>query len=107
MTGSIKAVEHPRTILTSSYGTANYTRYGNVVSVHADLNITSALSADAVIATGLPVPLDATNSYKVNQGFLVSATTTSRIYVGGDGKLKASSTSLTGYCAVQLTYICA
>lgn len=105
-TGSIKAVESGRTLLSSSYGACNYTRYGKAISIHADYYIPNAISANGVIASGLPVPIDATNAYKVNEGLLVSDSGWSKIYVDGNGRLISATTSITGYCGVQLTYIC-
>lgn len=104
--GSIKAVVYPRQAAQSTYGATYYTRYGNVISIQADLYFSSALSANSVIATGFPVPLNAANSYKINEGMLVSSSNSTKCYVDGSGTLRSAFATQTGYFGVQLTYIC-
>lgn len=88
-----------------SYGTLAYTKCANTVNIISDLNITSAINNDGVIATELPVPFYTDNS-KIVQGFLVGASSWSRVKVDSQGRLKSQGTSITGYARVVLSYTC-
>lgn len=89
-----------------SYGTLGYTKCANTVNIISDLNVTSAIGNDGVIATGLPVPFYTDDSTKIVQGFLVGASSWSRVKVDSQGRLKSQGTSITGYARVVLSYTC-
>ena len=94
---------------TCSYGNVNFYRFGAVVVVFGDLNLTSSLSAGSIIATGLPIPYILKPTTYTQGGYMgtivSSSNAISSVQIDKNGAIIAETATVTSYCRLFMTYI--